>query len=99
MSALFCLDSSTGVGGGAGEWKTPALIRNQRARKRAPRLFRIKLLRRPGEKIFDYYFSICRAALWLALPLVAALNFMFPGPSVKPIFTLPISHAKYRRSI
>lgn len=59
----------------------------------------IKLLRWLGEKICDYYSLICKAMLWLALPLVATFNYMFMAPSVKPISTLPILHAKYWHSI
>lgn len=51
--------------------------------------FVIKLLRRLHQKISDYYSLISNAAL----PPVATFN--FTAPTVKPISTLPILHAKY----
>lgn len=55
--------------------------------------FIMKLLRRLRQKISDYYCLISDAEAWLALSPVATFN--FTAPTVKPISTLPIPHAKY----
>lgn len=75
--------------------------KEMRARTRAPLTYLYKAVEMTGgENLWLLFTDLPSCAgPWLASPLVATFNFMFMAPSVKPICTLPILHAKYWHSI